>query len=163
MVNALRLHEIGAPEIMPSVGDQGAVTRMIDGLHPRDDVDQPGIMVVDMFQKFGLGVRRAGDQDGAGIRHRLRNGMEKILALGSMPAADGIGLMMYMPGRVFRMQHQAVDLRRPKMEHAGFMVIDPDNGVVVAAHILFLGALWTAFDTVAGQSDRLIAGVVKPR
>jgi hypothetical protein len=35
--------------------------------------------------------------------------------------------------------------------HVLAVLIDPDNGVVVASHVLLLGASWTTFDTAAGN------------
>jgi len=34
------------------------------------------------------------------------------------------------------MYHQSIDVLMPKLKYAGLEVIDPDDGVVVAAHTL---------------------------
>ena len=88
---------------MPGMRDQSAVARMIDGLNSGDDVDQPGIMVVDMFQEFVLGIRRTGNKSSTRMFYRLGNAMKKRLILRGVPAADGIGFVMDMSGRVIGM------------------------------------------------------------
>ena len=100
---------------------------MVDRLHRRDDADQLRIVVVDVLDEFGLGVRRAGDENRAGVSDGLRNAMKKILILRGVPAADGIRLVMDMPSRVVGMQHELVDSRQPEMEYARLAVIDPDD------------------------------------
>ena len=39
--------------------------------------------------------------------------------------------MMDVPGRMIRVQNESFDLCRAKMEHARFMMVDPNNGMVV--------------------------------
>jgi hypothetical protein len=38
---------------------------------------------------------------------------------------------MDVPGRVFGVQNESFDVRRAEMEHARFMVIDPNDGMIV--------------------------------
>jgi hypothetical protein len=52
---------------------------------------------------------------------------------GGMAAADGIGFVVDVPGRVIRVQDQLVDVGRAEMEDAGFVVIDPHDGMKVMA------------------------------
>jgi hypothetical protein len=38
---------------------------------------------------------------------------------------------MNVLGRIVRMQDQSFDIRRVEMKHAGFPMINPDNGMIV--------------------------------
>jgi hypothetical protein len=48
-----------------------------------------------------------------------------------VPAPDGVCLVMDVPGRMIRVQNESFDVRRVEMEHARFMMIDPDDGMIV--------------------------------
>jgi hypothetical protein len=119
---------------------------MVDRLDSGNDVHQSGIMVVDMFHELRLGVRRARDENSTGVGDRLGDSMEKILILSGVAAADGIRFVMDVPGRVMGMQHQVVDFRPPEMEHAGLMVIDPYDCVIMTAHSSLLSNVQTVPD-----------------
>jgi hypothetical protein len=59
------------------------------------------------------------------------------MIFGGMAAADGIRLVVDVPGPMIRVQGQPVDVGRAEMEDAGFVVIDPDDGVkVMAVHAM---------------------------
>jgi len=60
--------------------------------------------------------------------------MKKILVLRGVPTAHRICFVMDMPSRILRMQNQPINFRSTKVEHAGFMVIDPDDSVVMTSH-----------------------------
>jgi hypothetical protein len=38
---------------------------------------------------------------------------------------------MDVPGRMIRVQNEPLDIYRAEMEHARFMMVDPNNGMVV--------------------------------
>ena len=117
------------------VGDELAVARMVDGFHAGDDLHQLRVVVVDVLDELGLGVGRPGDEHGAGVRNRLRDPVEESLVFRGVSAADRIGLVMDVLGRVVRVQHQFGDVGRVEMKHAGLAVVDPHDGVkVVLAH-----------------------------
>ncbi len=71
-MRATRLQKIGRAEILSGVSHQGAIARMINSFHPGNDVHQPGIMMVDMFHKFGFRIRRTGDENGTSVSDRTR-------------------------------------------------------------------------------------------
>jgi len=48
-----------------------------------------------------------------------------------MPAPDGVGFVMDVFCRMIRMQYESVNVRRIEMENAGFVMIDPDDGMIV--------------------------------
>jgi hypothetical protein len=70
------------------VGDECAIARMIHGLHPRYDVHQRRIVVMDMLHKFHLGVCRTSDENGACAFDRFDNPVQEILIFRRVPAAD---------------------------------------------------------------------------
>ena len=112
---------------MPRVGHQLAVGRMIERLHRRDTRQQLRRMLLDMLEQLVLGVRRAADQDRARVTDGLHHRVEESLVLGSVAAADRIGLVMDMPCGAVRVDHVTLDLIRIEMKHAGLVVIDPDD------------------------------------
>jgi hypothetical protein len=111
---------------------------MVDRLHGHDELHQLGIVVVDMFHQFRLCVRWPGNENRTRVGYRMGNAVEKILILCGVPAADGIRLVMDMASRVIRTQDQSVRFQTPDMKHAGLMVIDPDDGMIIMGHVLFL-------------------------
>jgi hypothetical protein len=56
------------------------------------------------------------------------------LILGCVPAADGVRLVMNMPGRIVRVEHQTVQFGPAEVKYARFMVIDPDDGMKMGGH-----------------------------
>ena len=84
------------------------------------------------------------DEDRAGVGNRLRDSVQKILVGLGMAAADGVRLVMDVPGRVVRVQDQSFNICRAEMEHARFVVIDPNDGMIVMlAHgIMPFLAIW---------------------
>jgi hypothetical protein len=60
------------------------------------------------------------------------SGRVKIgLILGSVPAPDGVCLVMDVPGRVVRVQNETFYIRMAEMEHPCFVVIDPNHCMIV--------------------------------
>ena len=92
----LWLHEIRRFEIVLGISNQSSIARMVNGLHIRNYVYQTGIMMVDMFHEFRLGVRWAGNENSTHAGYRLGNPMKKVLILRSVPATDGIRFAMNM-------------------------------------------------------------------
>ena len=48
-----------------------------------------------------------------------------------MSASDGVGFVVDVSRRMIRMQDESLDIRRAEMENAGFVMIDPDDGMLV--------------------------------
>ena len=96
-----------------------------------------------------LALAGPGDQNRAGVRDGLGNGLEILMIRRGMSAADAIGLMMDVLRRMLRMHDKALNVRRTEMENARFPVIDPDDSMIVmAGHVL------SSFDGCS-KSDRL--------
>src|SRR5262249_39060571 len=59
--------------------------------------------------------------------------LRKSLILRCMPAPDGVCLMVDVLGRMIRVKHEPFHIARAEMEHACFMVIDPNDRMKVMA------------------------------
>jgi hypothetical protein len=90
-------------------------------------------MLVDVLDQLVFGVARPGDEKRATIRNRSDDGLKEVPIFHGVPAAQRVCLMMDMPRRVIRVQYQPFDIRRAEVEYAGFMVINPNDSVIVAA------------------------------
>jgi hypothetical protein len=104
---------------------------MIDGFHPDDDRHPLRIVLVNMLDKFGLGVGRPCYENRTSIRNRIHDCLKIVVIFCGMSASDGVGLMMDVSRRMIRMQHESFDVRRVEMENAGFVMIDPDDSMLV--------------------------------
>src|SRR5580704_2512775 len=127
----LRQHPVFDFEILARMRHELGVARVIDAFHPDDLLRQLRIVLADMFDQRGLGVGRAGDEDRARIRDRLRDRVQKGVVFGGVPAADRIDLVMNVFGGIVRVQHELLDIGRAEMEHPRFAMIDPDDGVMM--------------------------------
>jgi hypothetical protein len=67
----LRQHPILGLEVMSGMGDQLPVAWMIDGFHTDDNLHQPGIMLADVFDQFGLGIGWSRNENRASGCNRL--------------------------------------------------------------------------------------------
>ena len=120
---------------MPRVRDKLGVARMIDSFHADDDLRQLGRVLVDVFDQFGLGVGWSGNQNSAGVSDRLSDRLEEVVIFRRVTGADGVCLVVNVPGRMLRMERQFFDIGRAEMKDAGLVVIDPDDCVkVMGAH-----------------------------
>jgi len=104
---------------------------MIDGFHSYYDVHQLGIVVVDVFDQFCLCIGWTRNEDSASVRKRLGDCVEIVMIFRGVSAPDGVRLVMDVPGRVVRVQDQSFNICRAEMEHARFVVINPNHGMEV--------------------------------
>ena len=104
---------------------------MIDRFHSDDDVHQLGIVVVNVLNQFGLCIGWSRNEDRTGICDCFGSSVKVVVTLCGVPAPDGLGLMMDVSGRMIRMQNEFFDVCRAEMECARFMVIDPDDSMIV--------------------------------
>src|SRR5262249_49679269 len=154
----LRQHPIFRLEGAPGMGDELPVARMIDGFHTDDDLHQCGIMLADVFDQFGLGIGRSRNENRAGVCDRLRDSLKEGVILRGMPAPDGVCLMVDVLGRMIGVQHESLHISRAEMEHACFMVIDPNDGMkVMAAHGMVLSPTEASIE--ANKKDFCAAAV----
>jgi hypothetical protein len=108
---------------------------MINSFHSGDGIHQPGIVLVDVLDQFGLGIGWACDENGTGVCNRFCDRVQELLILQRVPTADGVCFVMDVPSRIVRMYDEPFDVRRAEMEHTRFMMIDPnDSVIVVLAH-----------------------------
>lgn len=128
---ALRQHAIFGLEVMSSVGDELRVAWMIDRFYADDLSHQRWLMLVNVLHELGLRIGRSRDEHRAGIGDRLRDSLKEIVILGGVPASDRVRLMMDVPGRVIRMQHEPLHIGGTEVEHPSFVVIDPNDRMEV--------------------------------
>lgn len=108
---------------------------MINGFHPEDNLHQLGIMVLDVFDQFSLCIGWTCNKNRAGICNCFSNGVKIAVIQRIMTASNGIRFVMDVPSRVIGMQNKLIDVCRAEMKHPRFMMIYPDNGmIVVFAH-----------------------------
>jgi hypothetical protein len=113
------------------VGDEFAITWMIDGFHTDDDIHQPGIMFAYVLDQFVLGVGRPSNQNRASIRDRLSDSLKEGVILRGVPAPYRVRLMVDVFGRMIRVQHEPFHIGRAEVEDPCFMVIDPNDRMKV--------------------------------
>jgi hypothetical protein len=104
---------------------------MIDGFHSGDSLHPLWIVLLNVFDQFGLCVGRSGNENGTSVRNRLCDSLEVVVIFRCMTASDGVCLMMDMFRRMIWMQYDTLDVGRTKMENTGFSVIDPDDDVIM--------------------------------
>ena len=103
---------------------------MVDSFHTHDDVHQLGVVVMNVFDHLGLCIGGSGNENRTGVCDRFGGGVKIVVILRGVPAADGIRLVMDVPGRMIRVQNESFDVCRAEMEHARFMVINPNDGMI---------------------------------
>jgi len=130
----LGAHPIGCFEIRASVGDESAVARMVNGFDPCDDLYQLWSVGMDVLHEFGLGIRGPGNEDCTRVSYRGGHVLKEFLIFRRVSTADRARLVMDVPRRLMGMQDQAINGCQIEMKYAGFVVINPDNRVVMAAH-----------------------------
>ena len=118
---------------MPGMGDELPIAWMIHGLDAGNNLHQPRGVLVDMLDQRILGIAGPGNEYRAGICDRSNDGLKEIVIFRGVSAADGIRLVMDVASRMIGVQHQLFYVRRAEMEHAGFVVIDPNDRMKVAA------------------------------
>jgi hypothetical protein len=63
----LRLHPIRRIEVFSGISDELPVAWMIDSFHSDDDVHQLGIVVVNVFDQFGLCIGWSCNENRTGV------------------------------------------------------------------------------------------------
>jgi len=125
------------------MSDKLWVAWMVDRFYPGDGFRQLGIMEPNMLGKFLLCIRGAGNENRARVCDRLGDGLEIVMIHRDMPAADGICLVMYVPGRMIRMQNESFYFSRIEVKHTRFAVINPNDRVIVMlCHEMGLPCQW---------------------
>ena len=104
---------------------------MIDRFHPRDDVHQLGVMMMNVFDQFCLCIGWTCDQNGSSVRNRLGDCVEIVMIFRGVSTSDGVSLVMDVPRRVVGVQDKSFNICRAEMEHARFVVINPNDSMEV--------------------------------
>jgi len=108
-------------------------TEPLDGFDSDDNPHQPGVMLADVLDQLGLGIGWPRNENRAGVCDRLSDSLKEGVILRGVPAPDGVCLMVDVLGRMIRVQHEPFHIGRTEMEHAGFMMIDPNDRMKVMA------------------------------
>jgi hypothetical protein len=93
-----------------------------------------------VLDELRLGVGRPGNQDDSGVRHGRCHAMQEVLIFRGVPAADGTGLVVQMPGRMLRMHDAFVRFKGIEVKDPGLVMVDPHGGVKVGCHDLYSGS-----------------------
>jgi hypothetical protein len=127
-----RRHLVIHLEICAGVGDELAVCGMVDCLDPNNLPTQYRHVALDMLYELCLRIGGPRYEHGTGIGDSLYHALKEILIRRYLTTANAVGLVMNMARRIVGVQHKSIDLRNVEMKYARFMVIDPDDGVIVA-------------------------------
>ena len=87
-----------------------------------------------MGRQFCLGARRSGDQDRAGVCDALCNALKELLIDRRMATVPGIRFVMEMLMRVAAVDGRVLDFDCVELEDFRFVVVDPDERVIVLTH-----------------------------
>ena len=128
------MHAVIVPEKLPRQRQHLAVTRMIECRDRRDAPEEVRVPALDVLCQLHLGARRAGDQYRAGVRQGLRHALEKGLVDGGVAAVARIGLVVEVLMGVAAVHDGAVGFLLVKLEDSRFVMIDPDERVIVLIH-----------------------------
>lgn len=113
------------------MSDERAIAWMVNGFDAGDQLLSLRIVLLDVLDQLVLPVGRPRDEDGTGIPDRFPNRLKVGVVFCGISAADGIGFVMEVPCRVFRMQNKFLHVRRVEMEDARLAMIDPDDGMMM--------------------------------
>ena len=129
-------HPVLGHEILAGIGDELRIAGMVDGLDTDHPVHDFVIVRMDMLDQLELGVPGADDQDFRSAAHGFHDFMVVLLVFGLAAAADRAALALQVTRRIGRMDHRFLDVVRADVHDAGFVVIEPDDGVVMGHDFL---------------------------
>ena len=121
-------------KIVPGVGAERFVARVVNRLNTGDVGDEPRLMRVDMLDELGFRVRTPRDQDRLGGGECCGEVLVEILVLGRVTGADRADLVVDVARRVIRTHDDELDLGSIEVKDARFMMINADDGVIEAGH-----------------------------
>lgn len=130
----LGLHAIVRPEELSGQRHQLSVGWVIECLDSRNAFEKLGMGALDVRRELVLGTRRSCDQDCARAREGLRNALQEVMIHGRVTTTSGIGFMMDVLMRMRAVNDCTIYLARVELKHLSFVVVDPNQGVIVLAH-----------------------------
>jgi len=131
IVPSLRQHPVLGHEILAGVGNELAVAGVIHGFdtdHPFHDIV---VVRMDMLDQFELGLPGADNQDFRGAAQGFHDLVIVVLVFGLTAAADRAALALQVAGRAGRLDHRFLDIIRADVHDACFVMVEPDDGVIV--------------------------------
>ena len=118
-------------EIGPGVGDEFTIGWVVDRLDARNLGLQRWRMLFDVLDQFRLGIGWPRDEHGACIGDGLGHVLQEGVVLRRVATSDAVGLVVNMARRMIGLEDQTIDLGLIEMKDPGFMMVDPDDGVIV--------------------------------
>lgn len=136
---ALRFqHSVLCHEILAGMGNQLGVARVIHGFHANNLLYKVVIVRVDMLDQFELGVSGPNNQYLRSALHRFHDLMIVVLVFGLTAAADRTPLALQVARRVGGLNHRFLNVIGADVDDMGFVVIKPDDGMVMRHGLPFL-------------------------
>ena len=135
----LRPHAVGGLGIAARIVEQLAVGRMVRLLHALDMRPDRGMLLGEEFGEHVLLLRRADDEDGAGVRDRLGDILEERFVLLDPVASARLAGMKVANDMI--PDDRPVRLLDIEVENARPFVIDPDDGVINDRPLRLLASL----------------------
>jgi hypothetical protein len=132
----LRLHVVGRFDIAAREVEELAVARMVRFLDALDMRADRGVLLAEEFGEEVLFLRRADDEDGAGVGDRLRDILEERLVL--LDPIPGVLVSRMKVANDMIANDSPIGVVDIEMENARPLVINPDDGVVVIGHEFLL-------------------------
>jgi hypothetical protein len=135
---------VAAPEVPLHVGEELSIRRMIDGLEPHHSRYERALVLVQVPDELELRRRRPDDEDGVGLAERLHDIAEEPAQVVGVMVLFRRTLLVAMDVGAGRTKRRLVERPGVNVEDAGFLVIDPDGGLMMGVHDLPLRTLHAA-------------------
>jgi hypothetical protein len=119
------------PEIFAGMVDEFSIRRMVDRFDARYFGAQARRMLFDVLDEFRLRICGSRDEDGSGVGEAIRHALKKFVVIRNVAAANAVGLVMNVACRMFRAQHQPVDIGNVEMKDTSLSVINPHDRMVM--------------------------------
>jgi hypothetical protein len=136
----LRMHPIIGFEELAREGDEFGIGRMIQGLYRTDALRQIRAMFGQVVLELRLGIAGARDEDRARVRERLDHPPEKF-RVHALVAASGHIRFVLLVMAAQRAHYSQIRTGHIDMEYLGFVVIHPDDDVILIGHDVALSFL----------------------
>jgi len=134
MSSHLSVHAVIFFEERPGKGNELPVRGMIDGLHTRDSSGQVRSLVLDVGGELGFRAGGAGNQDRSRGFQRVGDLTQEMSIERGVPTILRVGFMVQVLMRIAAADPLEVRAARVDVENPGLVVIDPDDGMILAGH-----------------------------
>src|SRR6202047_692929 len=132
------MHAIVRPQESASERHELPIAWVIKRLDPGNAFANFRMYSSNVRGQLFLRVRSPGDQYGARLHDGLRHVLQERLIYRRVTATAGIGLVMNMLVRMTAAHRRRIHLRGIEVKDPRFVMVDPDQSVIVLAHRLSL-------------------------